>query len=608
MANTGFLSTSELDFNTIKTNLKTYLKGQTKFQDYDFEGSNMSVLIDLLSYNTYLNAHYLNMIGSEMFIDTAQLRESVVSHAKELNYIPRSRTSAKAIVNITIDAPDQPGSIVIPKNYALTTSIDDTTLTFTTAGAIVVRNENGVYQATNVEVFEGEIVTEFYTANSSTRYILQSENVDINSVEVEVINSITDSTSTSWTVAQSLYGLTPESTTFFIQGNEANKYELVFGNGVLGKALSAGNIVKITYRDTVGLGGNGAYLFEKTSSIDGYSGITITTVTVADLGSDRESTDSIKYNAVRHFTTQERGVTESDFINLVTAKFPQLQAVTAYGGELADPPQFGKVVISAKPFGTQKISDNLKTQIVNYLTTKTLTTEPVIIDPKYLYAIIKSTVNFNPATATVNSVQIASKVNENIINLNNSTLTNFGSDLRYSKLVAAIDSSDPAIIGNDTNLFVGYRWSPTPNVLSTLKFSFENELYHERELYVYPDQHEPAIFTEKSFKYLKNNVLYDAFISDNGKRNNSNTEGQLYIYTFIQDNSGNLIKLVLDADVGTVNYYTGDITLTTTVYSYSGNFILLTARLYNKDIVASKNAFITIADEDVVVEVVANTQ
>lgn len=608
MANTGFLSTSELDFNTIKTNLKTYLKNQTKFQDYDFEGSNMSVLLDILSYNTYLNAHYLNMIGSEMFLDTAQLKESVVSHAKELNYIPRSRTSAKAIVNITIDAPDSPGSVVIPKNYALTTVIDGTTLTYTTEGAIVVRNANGVYQASDVEVFEGEIVTEFYTANSSARYVLQSENVDSTSIQVEIINSNTDSTSTSWTVAESLYGLNSESEIFFIQGYESNKYELVFGNDVLGKSLSDGNIVKITYRDTIGEGGNGAYLFEKTTNIDGYSGITITTVSTAELGSERESIDSIKYNAVRHFTTQERGVTESDFVNLVKAKFPQLQAVTAYGGEDADPPQFGKVVVSVKPVGTQAVSDNLKNEIVSYLTTKTLTTEPVIVDPKYLYGQVVANVRYNPSVATINSVELASKVNEKILELNESALTNFGADLRYSKLVAAIDSADPSIVGNDTSLVVGYRWSPIPNTLSTLKFSYENELYHERQLYVYPDEHYPAFLTERSFKYLKDGTLYDAYLSDNGKKGDSNTEGQIYVYAITQDNEGNSTKLVLQQDAGTVNYYTGEVTLNLNVYSYTGDSIVLTAELFGKDIVASKNAFVTILDEDVVVKVIANTQ
>ena len=352
MANTGFLSTSDLDFSSIKNNLKTYLKNQSQFSDYDFEGSNINVLLDVLSYNTYLNAFYLNQVGSEMFLDTAQLRESVVSHAKELNYLPRSRTSAKAYVNITVTPTGSPTTITIPKYYTLTTSVDSTTLNFHTYSDITISPVDGVYTAANVEIFEGNIVTEYFNVSADTSsFILQSDNIDTNSIEVTVIESSTNSSNSAWQRSESLYGLGPSSNNYFLQGYADYKYQVVFGDGSLGRAPSVGNIIKVTYRDTLGDVGNGAYIFKKTN-FDNYTIINVATIAAAAEGSERESIESIKFNAPRYFTTQERGVTNTDFETLTRTRFPQLQAVSAFGGEDLVPPQYGKVAISVKPYGT----------------------------------------------------------------------------------------------------------------------------------------------------------------------------------------------------------------------------------------------------------------
>jgi hypothetical protein len=608
MANTGFLNTSELDFNTIKNNLKTYLKGQSQFTDYDFDGSNINVLLDVLSYNTYLNGFYLNMVGSEMFLDTAQLRESIVSHAKELNYIPRSRTSAVAYVDFAIYPPfgAQPSytPITIPKYYPITSLVDNQTLTFTTSSEILAYPsgfQNGVftsssyYAATNVPVYEGKVVTEYFNVlpNANTRYILSSENVDTNSIEV-IVRTSTYPYLTLWTRASSIFGLSGTSNVYFIQGYGSNQYELIFGDGTSGTALQNGWVVGVTYRDTNGETGNGAYIFRKTTNIQGiYTTINLTTVTAAADGSERESNTSIAFNAPRFFTTQDRGVTSIDFENLAKAKFPQLQSVNAYGGEELDPPQYGKVAISVKPAGTAgTISQNLKDQIVAYLSTKAITVKPIIVDPEYFYTGVTTDVYYDAKLTTLGSSQIASEVRANVLQFGNDNLVNFGDDLRFSKLVRAIDDSDTSIVGNETTLNIIYRWSPTTGQTSSATFSYDNELYHENILYQLPQGHDQVIkSTSFDYYYTPDQKIYSSFLGDDGL-------GYIYVYTNV-NRDGVITRNALGTPVGTVDYYTGTVALSANVYSYSGSYISVYAKLMNKDIYISKNKYLIIDGNDI---------
>ena len=597
MANTGFLSTSELDFQTLKSNLKTYLQGQDRFSDYDFEGSNMNVLLDLLAYNTYQNAFYLNMVGSEMFLDSAQLRESAVSHAKELNYLPRSKTSAVAYVDITIDTGTAtPAYVTIPKHYRFTTIVDGQSLTFSVPQDIIVRPINGNYTASNTAIYEGSIVTEFFNVSNNSTYILQSDNIDTNSLTVYVYQSNTNSASYVYTQATSLFSLTPTSNVYFIQGYSTNKYELYFGNDLTGRKLSAGNIIKVEYRDTIGDLGNGAYSFSKTSAIDGYTGITVATNLVAAEGSEREEISSIKFNAPRYFPTQERAVTAQDYIALTKAKFPQIQAVNAYGGEELSPPQYGRVAVSVKPYGTEGIvSDSLKISIASYLKQKSLTTEPVIIDPEFFYVDVSCNILYNPSLTSKGPSQIKTLAENAIINYANTNLTEFGSDLRYSKLIADIDDSDPSIVSNDTNLLLVKRWSPTVQSSNTLSFSFENELYHEATLYQLPNNHEQSLYTS-FFTYTHTDGLdYTAYVGDDGL-------GNLNVLT-LQNISGVTTRTVLNTDAGTVNYYTGEVVIKANVKSYTGNYISIYGNPFNKDLYATKNKFLLVEAKDILVTV-----
>ena len=596
MANTaGFLSTTELDFTTLKQNLKTFLSSQSQFADYDFEGSNINVLLDILSYNTYLNNFYLNMVGSEMFLDTAQLRESVVSHAKELNYIPRSRTSAEAFVNITITPGDTPDNIVIPKNYKLTTTIDNTSYNFFVGEDRIVVANNGAYIASNVAIYEGSLVTEYFNVTANSSFILQSENLDTRSIGVEVYQTNTSAIAYTYNLADSLYGLTSTSNVFFINGYASNQYQVVFGDGISGRNLQTGNFVKVVYRDTAGGLGNGAYNFSKSVAIDGYSTITVATVTSAANGSERETNDSIKFNAPRFFTTQNRAVTSEDYINLVKAKFPQFQAVYAYGGEETTPPQYGKAIIVIKPFGSIAIiPDYLKTEIKNYLNLKSLVTEPMIVDPDYIYVQVISNVKYNTQATTLSTPAIRSKVQQAILTYANNNLDQFGDDLSYSKLVSSIDESDISIIGNETDAKVIKRWVPPVEQSNTITFSYNNPLYQEQYLYELPQGHE-LIVESSVFKYVSGTSTYNAYIGDNGL-------GTIKVYTD-QTNNSIITRISLNDNAGTVNYTTGDVTITANIFSYSGSYISIYGKLQNKDILVDRDGFVLISSSDLVITI-----
>lgn len=604
MASNSFLTTSELDFNSLKNNLKTYLQNQERFSDYNFEGSNFSVLLDILTYNTYLNSYYLNMIGSEMFLDTALVKESVVSHAKELNYIPRSRKSATAEISVSMTAPTVGTTVVIPKHYKFTTSIGGNNYTFTTDSAVIVSDNGGNYESNLFRIHEGEIITEYFNVTSDTtqRYILQSENLDSTSIEVEIFNTSTDTTSSTYTVAPNLYGLTPTSNVFFIQGYSSNQYEITFGNDVTGRKPTVGNLIKVSYRDTVGDIVNGSYTFSATSSIGGSSITSIDVSSIASGGAEREDIETIRFNAPRFFTAQERAVTKEDYINLTKARYPQLQAVAAYGGEDVEPKQYGKVIISAKPYGTAGlISQSLKDNIISYLRLKNLTTEPIFQDPEYLYSQIISNVKYNPNNTIKSPQQLVSDIKSNIVAFNSAYLTDFGADISFSKLVKEIDNTNTSIIGNTTKLNPIKRWSPNIQTTQTLSFSFNNPLYYEESLYKLPTGHETVI-NSSLFQYDYNGTLYNAYLSDDGL-------GNIYVYSFVPNRDGGLTstKQILTNNVGTVDYTTGSVSLSLNIYGYIGNYISIYGKLNDNDsdLLASKNMFLIIDPSDITINMIS---
>ena len=593
MATNQFLDVTELDFDKIKENLKTYLKAQDRFTDYDFEGSNMSILLDLLSYNTHNVAFYLNMVGSEMFIDSAQTREALNSHAKSLNYIPSSKNSSRAVVDIQIGVTDNPEFVTIPKNYALTSSVDGTKLNYVIPESIIVRKDtNGNYIASDVTIYEGNIITEFFLVDSeiknngltkyNNRFVIESENIDTKSIEVTVQNSSGDTTTRIFEVADSLFGITNESQIFFIQPYGSNQYELVFGNGVLGKALDNNNIIKVKYRDTVGEEGNGAVLFSKTADIDGYSAVTSSTKETSKYGSDREDIESIRFNSPRHFQTQNRAVTEKDYENLVKSEFDEIESVIAFGGEKVK--RYGKVMVSVKPYGsTGSISTSLKNRIVNFLQGKNITAEPVILEPDFIHIKIKSTVSYDNTKTTLTADQITTKVIESILAYNAESLSNFGSDIRYSALLNVIDTAESSIVSNETELELIKRIYPEVNkdVVHTIEFS--NELFNHNGLY--PEGFDPTV-SSSVFTHTFNGVDYDTYIKDNGL-------GTIYSYTL--NNQGE--ETVIDSNIGSVDYTTGTITFNINIKGYTEK-ISIYGKPKNDDIVVNDNKFLVMDSND----------
>lgn len=601
MANTGFLDVSELSFDGIKSNLKTFMKSKTAFKDYDFEGSNLNSLLDVLSYNTYMNAFYLNMIGSEMFLDSSQLRNSVVSHAKELNYIPRSRTSARAKVTFGVNTGgDVPSNVVIPENYVVKTSVDGVSMDFTTDETITINRSDVGYVSEPIYVYEGRIIYEFFTVDGSVRYTLNSSNIDTNSIKVTVINSASNSANTVYKRTDTLYGLNSNSEVYFVQGYNNDQYEIVFGDGISGKILSNGNIVKVKYRSTNGELGNKAVNFATTSKVGDAATypVTVTTNVSASDGSERETIESMKLNAPRHFASQNRAVTKEDYTTLIIEKYPQIKTVNVYGGENADPPQYGKVIVSMIPYGNfPTVSTELKSDIVAYLKTKSITTEPVIKDPEYMYIEVQSVVSYNPSLTIKSMQQLKSDVLNQIKSYESTYLNDFGNDLRKSKLSSMIDSADASIVSNQTTLRAIYTIVPTKGIKQRINFSFSNPLARPlRAPYIV---NETECIKSSTFDYYKDGVYYNNTTTQGPVTLSDDGNGNIRLYYIQYDPKTNVVvQQIIESNLGTVNYDTGELAFDLNPYDYDAN-IKIFAKVINDDIVVQESKYLKIDYDEI---------
>lgn len=589
MAN--FLSTEQLDATSLKTSFVNYLKTQQAFSDVDFEGSNISALVDFLIQNVYYNSYYLNMVGAESFLDSAALRHSIVSRAKELNYVPRSRTSARAVVTVDITPGDSPDTITIPKGQVFTASLNNQQFNFVTDQSHVISNSSNTYSISDVTIYEGRLVTEYFTAaatvNSSgytdytSRFIIQSENLDTSSIEVYVTSN---SVRTQYTKADDLYSLTSTDEIFFIQAYKSNQYEVVFGDGVLGAALSTGDTVEIVYRDTVATEANGINSFTSATQIDGYSNITVTVTTRAYGGAERETDTSIKYNAPRHFQTQARAVTETDYKNLITQNFPEVEALNVYGGE--DEGIYGKVIVAVKLAGTTVVSNIFKTRLQNYLLTKSATREAIVNALDYYYVKIDSTVRYASDQTSLSENQVKSNIITNILTMNTISNYDFIQEAYGSTITSKIQGADASIISNSTQMKMIKRLTPTVNTVETYNIKFYSELETDGVVSAFPLGHEPIVETS-TFTYLNGTNSITAWIQDDGN-------GALGVYTYDSDGDKTLIE-----DVGSVNYTTGELNFTVTIQGYTGSYISLYAKPESREVVLQKNGFVLIESSDI---------
>jgi hypothetical protein len=462
------LNVTDLDFDQIKSNLKTFLKQQTEFQDYDFDGSGMSVLLDVLAYNTHYNAYYLNMVANESFLETAMLRNSVVSHAKSMGYTPRSAVAPRAIVRVVIETGSATaGSLTIPRGYTfLSNQIENQAYTFVTKSSVTVTKTGTQYIFNNLPIYEGKALTYDYvhsvTSNPKRIFTIPDSNIDTSTLTVSVRESESNTQVTVYTKSDDALSVTSTSEVYFLQEGNDGKYEVYFGDGVIGKTLADGSVVSLGYLTTNATAANKANNFVATSTLSGFSNITVDPISAAAGGALRETVDEIKYAAPLSLLSQNRAITKNDYIRLIQQKYPSFDAVNVWGGEEQSPPVYGKVFVSAKPkLGfeiTQTEKDYVKQNILKPISMLTIT--PEIVDVDYNYLKINSTVYYDKTKTTLSDNELKSAISTVITNYSNTNLNKFNSYFKYSGLETAVDAYSSAIVSNEIELFVAKKFRP----------------------------------------------------------------------------------------------------------------------------------------------------
>jgi hypothetical protein len=468
-ANTTSLRVSELDFNEIRNNLKTFLRSQSEFQDFDFEGSGMAVLLDILAYNTHYMGYYLNMVANEMFLDTAQIRNSVLSHAKVINYVPRSRQGAKSIVNVLATPGDSedntPTQITLDKyTRFLASDIDGLNYQFVAMNSNTVPKMNGAFSFANVELRQGEVVTLQFAMtpeNTKRRFTIPSANVDVDTISVTIQESSTNTDISVYSVSDDITLVTSNTKTYFIEENSDRNYVMYFGDDVIGKRPKDGNIIIVTYLDSSGLIANNITNFRAVDRIGNKyrNNVAITSVIGSYGGGEKETIEQIRFRAPYHYLTQNRAVTKSDYETLITKDYPDIESVTVWGGQDNDPPIYGKVFISLKPkanyFLTEKEKEDIKESLI--VSRNVLTVIPEIIDPDFTYILIRGNVFYNPNITSSSSDEIKQNIRAAISDYRDTDLLTFGSTFRKSKLQSSIENSEKSITGSDLKIFLQKR-------------------------------------------------------------------------------------------------------------------------------------------------------
>lgn len=587
MAANSSISLTNLDFDSNKAALKAFLKQQDLFKDYDFEDSNMSVLLDLLAYNTFQNAFYLNMVGNEMFLDSAQLRDSVISHAKELNYVPRSFSSSRATVNIIVTANDPTlNSIVIPKGTGMITRIGDKSYTFTTDENITVTSSNSVFFASNVDIYEGIYLSDTYAVNYDRplSFRINNKRVDIGSVRVTVIED-NGSVQLDYKRATSLFDHDSTSEIFFIQPASGDTYEVVFGDGVVGRKPKNNSVIVIEYRVSSGELPNGASKFVFTGKIDGQANVIVSTVSAASGGAVAETLESIKFNAPRAFTTQERAVTAEDYENLLRTNYPEINAVSAYGGEDLNPPRYGKVFVSVDLDDVDGLPQSKVAEYTRFLKSRSsLAIEPIFVSPEYTYLAVTSNVKYNINVTNKNPEDIRTLVLTGILRYASVNLNNFNKTLRYSKLVQAIDDSETSIISNETDVALIKYLTPNLNQGQSFLLNFDMPLIND--IPSAENEHDSiyrTCITSTRFGY---GGQQNCNLEDDG-------EGNIVVVSSAGTNHSRLTV------VGSVDYDTGVVQLNDlTITSMVGTSLKVYATPRYKDIVSKKNIILNILESD----------
>jgi hypothetical protein len=554
---------TNLDFDQIKTSIKDYLRSNSNFTDYDFEGSNLSILIDTLAYNTYISSYNANMVSNEVFIDSATLRENVVSLARNIGYVPRSRKSAQANISFFVDTTDfttNPLTLTLQKGLVCTSSslFGAESYTFTILDDITVPVVNGIASFDAINIYEGTYINTNFTVDSNNPnqiFILDNPNIDTTTIRLNVKDTITSTNSRKFVLSNSIFNVSSTSKVFFIQEIEDQRYEIIFGDGVIGEKLENLNYIEVYYLVSNGESGNRINSFTFNGRIVDNNGsiVTngislITTNSSSDGGQEIESVNSIKKYAPRIYSSQYRAVTSADYEAIIPTIYPEAESVSVFGGEELDPPQYGRVFAAIKPYFGQflpnTIKDNLKRELRKYAVAGII---PEIIDLKYLYIEVESSVYYNTNLA-FGSESIKSIVSDNITRYAGSTeLNKYGARFKYSKFQKIIDDSHTSITSNITKVQIRRDLNVLLNQPAEYEICYGNS-FHVKNVNGYNIK--SSGFNIDGFENL-------VYISDKPNEVGNYATGTIFFFELTASNEPNIVS----ANAGTVDYETGEIKL-----------------------------------------------
>jgi hypothetical protein len=472
------LQVTDLDFDTIKNNLKNFLKQQSEFTDYDFEGAGLNVLLDILAYNTHYNAYYLNMVANESFLDSATTRDAVVSHAKTLNYVPYSVTAPKAIVNVTVTSTTTDAdTATIPRGYTFYSElVDGVSYNYITTESVTISKTGTQYFFENIDIYEGQFInfSQTYSAISNPKSVFTIPNANIDTRTLKVtVNPVSGNTAAqTYNLAADILDVTGSSLVYFLNESNDGKFKVSFGDGVIGQQLADGSTVNMSYLITSGGVSNKANNFTAGSTINGYSNINVSVVTPSAGGSDRESVDSIKFSTASQFATQNRLITFKDYETYILQNYTSLDSISVWGGEDEEKPVYGKVFISLKPKTNYYISEAEKQRIIDEIIKPkaVVSTDVIIRDPEYLYLLIDNTVRYDARKTSLTESALKTNIRNTILNYSNLYLNKFSSKFVLSKLQKAIDGTNlNSFFGSQSTLRVQKRL--LPSLVSTKPYS-----------------------------------------------------------------------------------------------------------------------------------------
>lgn len=598
MATPTDLKIDGLNFAEIRENFKSFLQAQSQFTDYNFNGSGLSTLIDVLAYNTYYNSFYLNMVSTESFLSTAQRRSSVVNLARSLNYTPRSTSSARVVCTLNVTPTGgTPSTITLPKYTRFEAIIEDVSYYFLTQDALIfIRDGNGQYILENVTLVEGKLVTEKYiknTLDSDQRFLINNEMIDTSTLSVRVINSSADSTTRVFSKATNIVNVEFDSLVYFIEEVEDGKFEIFFGDDILGVALVNGNLIYMEYLISSGNLANDVNALTLASSVSGVTSIEVTVTQPSFGGDDRESIDRIKFNAPKSYASQNRAVTPDDYLSFVLNQ-PNVDSAIVWGGEDNDPPVYGKVFIAVKPKVGNSLTTVEKQNIVNYVLKpkKVLTFETEIVDPDYIYLLIDSNIKYDSTQNVLSTTNLETIIRNTVSNYNSKEIGGFSKYFRYSKLSRLIDTSERSILSSVLTVRMRKEVSISLNVSSYYKIDFVNPIddITSGRVSTHPFNAGNKI-SSNEFTY---NGLAGCFLEENG--------GIMRIYRKVGPS-----YIGVEPNIGTVDYQNGTVVLNgfkPQAFADGGTTLKLTAIPAEMDILPLRTQIITIRDEDVTVNLI----